>query len=133
MRAHGVQSTSLGSRRRCGSLPPSHERIRQRNTSITPRPCGSDISRDGTGEELELELEGNANCISSWSWYAGELDFQRNRELGLAQELVREYEELELELQRNAACISIWIWCASEEIVELGLPIVFRAGASMLA
>ena len=28
-------------------------------------------------EEVGLELEGNANCISSWGWYAGELDFQR--------------------------------------------------------
>jgi len=74
--------------------------------------------------ELELELEGNANCISSWSWYAGMMK-KRVGIPGITQELVPEHEELELELQRNGTCISIWIWCASEEL--------FRAGAGMLA
>ena len=60
-------------------------------------------------EELELELQRNANCISRGRLCANMKDSNwRDREIYLVG--VRQHEELELESQRNGKCLSSWNW-----------------------
>ena len=58
------------------------------------------LAQELVRENDELELGGDANCISSWSWCAGMIELEL-RIVSRWQEPVRPHDELELELERN--------------------------------